>query len=117
MEASVLPKITDDLPTIPASLVTQWKHLSELGLAYPIYGIPAGVDILLEGKVLSKAVLHDWKFSPTGAHSAFKMCFGWVLNGEANGESQQRSTHFCGVALNKDSKGVYKRRKKKSKKP
>ena len=57
VEASVLPKVTVDLPTIPVSPVTKWKHLSGLELADPNYGIPAQVDILLGGKVFSKAVL------------------------------------------------------------
>ena len=90
-------------PTVPISPVTRWKHLSDLELADPDYGIPAGVDILLGGKVFSKAVLHGWRFSPTRAPSVFKTCFGWGVNGEMNGESQQRSTHVCGVALNNDS--------------
>ena len=51
VEASVLPKVTADLPTIPVSPVTQWKHLSGLELADPDYGTPARVDILLGGKV------------------------------------------------------------------
>ena len=105
VEASVLPKVTDDLPTVPVSPVTRWKHLSDLELADPNYGTPAGVDILLGGKVFSKAVLHGRRFGPVGAPSAFKTCFGWVLNGEVSGESRQPSTHICGVALN-SSKGV-----------
>ena len=72
-EASILPKVTNNLPTIPVSPVTWWKHLSDLELADPDYGIPAGVVILLGKKVFSKAVLHVWRFSPTGAPSAFKM--------------------------------------------
>ena len=58
VEASILPKVTDDLPMVSVSLVTWWKHLSDLELADPDFGIPAGVDILLGGKVFSKAVLH-----------------------------------------------------------
>ena len=59
-------------------------------------------------KVFSKEVLHGRQFSLTRAPSAFKTCFGWVLNSEANGESQQLSTHICCVALDSDSKEVYK---------
>ena len=109
MEASILPKVTDDLPTAPVFPITRWKHLSDLELADPNYGIPAGVYILLGGKVFSKAVLHGRRFSPTGAPSVFKTCFSWVLNGEVNGESQQHSTHICDVALSNDSKKVCKR--------
>ena len=66
------------------------------------------MDILFGGEVFSKPVLHGRRFSPTGVPSAFKMCFGWVLNGEANRESQQRSTQICGLVLDIDSKGIDK---------
>ena len=82
MEASILPKVTADLPTILASPVTNWKHLSGLELADPEYNVPERVDMLLGGKVFSKAVLHGWQFGLTEAPKAFKTCFGWVLNGE-----------------------------------
>ena len=64
MKTSVLPKVTADLPTIPVSPVTKWKHLSGLELADPNYGTPAQVDILLGGKVFSIAVLRGWRFGP-----------------------------------------------------
>ena len=35
VEAPVLPKITADLPTIPVSPDTNWKHLCGLELADP----------------------------------------------------------------------------------
>ena len=81
VQASVLPKVTADLPTIPVTPVTQWTHLSGLELADPDYGTPAQVYILLGEDVFSKAVLHGWRFGPTRAASAFKTCFGWVQNG------------------------------------
>ena len=68
--------VTDDLPTVPVSPVTWWKHLSDMELADPNYGIPAGVDILLGGNIFCKAVLNGRWFSPTRAPSVFKMCFG-----------------------------------------
>ena len=61
VEAFVLPKVTANLPTVPVFLVTSWKHLLELEFAYPDYRIPAGIDILLGGKVFSKAVLYAWQ--------------------------------------------------------
>ena len=105
MEASVLPKVTDNLPTMPVSPVTQRKHVSDLELADPDSGVPAGVDILLGGKVFSKAVLHRRRYSLSGALSAFKTCFSWVLNGEVNDETRQPHSHICGIAL-ANSKGV-----------
>ena len=38
VEASVLPKVTVDLPTVPVSPITGWKHLSGIELADPDYG-------------------------------------------------------------------------------
>ena len=95
VEASVLPKVTADQPTISMSPVTQWKHLSGLELAESDYGTPARVDILLGGKVFSKEVFHGRWFGPIGAPSAFKTCFGWVLNGETISQCRQSSSHTC----------------------
>ena len=55
------------------------------------------------GKVFSKAVLHGRRFGPKGAPSAFKTCFGWVLNGEVKGEGQQSLNHVCCLALDDNS--------------
>ena len=108
MEASVLPKVTDDLPTVPVSPVLRWKHLSDLELADPNFRVPAaGVDILLGAKVFSKAFLHGQQYSPNGAPSAFKTFFSWVLNGEVNDETRHLQSHNCGIAL-ANSQGVYK---------
>ena len=103
MEASVLSNVTADLPMTPISPVTKWKHLSGLEFAYPNYRTPARGAILLGGKVFSRAVLHGRWFSPTGAPTAFKMCFCWVLNGKAKGKCQQSLTHVCCVALNNNA--------------
>ena len=65
VEASVFPKVTADLPTIPVSPVTQLKHLLGLELVDSDYGPPAWVDILLVGNVFSKAVLHGRQFGPS----------------------------------------------------
>ena len=108
MEASILPKVTNDLTTVPVSLVSRWKHQSGLELTDLDYGFPAGMDILLGGKAFNKAVLDGRRFTPTRAQSAFKTCFGWVLNGEANDKSQQRLTHIGAVAISNNSKWVYK---------
>ena len=99
MEASVLPKVTVDLPTVPVSLVTKWKHLSDLEFRDPDYETWAQVDILLGGKVFRKAVLHGRWFGPTGAPSALKTCFSWVLNGEVKGKGRLSSAHSCYAAV------------------
>ena len=68
------------------SPVTKWKHLSGLEFRDPDYKTPlGGVDILLGGKVFCKAVFPGQQHGPTQVLSAFKVCFGWVLNGEVKG--------------------------------
>ena len=58
VETSVIPKVAANLPTIPVSPFTKWKHLSDLEFEDPDYGTQARVDIQHEGKVFSQAVLH-----------------------------------------------------------
>ena len=103
VEASVLPQVTANLPTLPVSPVTRWRHLSDLEFADPEYGTPAKVDILLGGNAFSRAVLHGRRFGPSGAPSAFKTIFGWVLNGEVNSKKRGSATHVCCVALDNDA--------------
>ena len=104
MKASVLPKVTAHLPTSPMSSVTKWKHLSGLEFADPTYRTPACVDILLGGKVFSKAVIHGWRFGPIGARTAFKTFFGRVLNDEVKGKGQQSLMYVCCVALSNNDR-------------
>ena len=65
VEASVLPKVNVNLPTVPVSPVT------------------------------SGSTCQIWlQFGPTGATSTFKTCFSWVLNGEVKGKSRRATTHL-----------------------
>ena len=99
MEASILPKVTANLRTVPVSPVTKWKHLSDLEFGDPNYGTPAWVDKLHGGKVFSQAVLHGWWFGPTGAPSEFRTCFSWVLNREVKGKGWCSSAHVFYAAV------------------
>ena len=53
MEAVVLPKITTKLPMFPVEFDARWKHLSDIRLANPDFGVPGYVDILLGVNVFS----------------------------------------------------------------
>ena len=77
-----------------------------LELADPDYGILAGVEILLEGRFLARQSSMTGGFVPTSIvsiHDVFRPGTKW--RGERR---ESTSTHVCGVALIKDSKGVYK---------
>ena len=73
VEASVLPEVMPDLPSIPVSPVTQWKHLLGLELVDPDYGTPDRVGMFLGGEVFIKAVLHGWRYGANGVPSAFNL--------------------------------------------
>ena len=49
VEASVLPKVTAGIPTIPVASVTNSTHPSGLELVDPDYETPARMDILFGG--------------------------------------------------------------------
>ena len=87
----------------PVPPVTKWKHLLDLEFADPNYSTPVWVESLLGGKVFSKAILRGQQFGPPRAPSAFKTCFGWVLNGEAKGKGQQILTHVCCIACDNNA--------------
>ena len=60
------------------------------------------MDLLLRGKVFSKAVVHGRRFRPSGSPSAFKTQFRWVMNGEVGDRSGKSTTHVCCVSLDDD---------------
>ena len=74
MEATVLPMVTADLPTIPVPPVTQVETLVRLGDCRPrLWNSGKGLGFREGGwESLSKAVLHGRWFSPTKAPSVFK---------------------------------------------
>ena len=53
MEDVILPKITAKLLMFPVEFDTRWKHLSDLYLADPDFGVPGYVDKLLEVNIFS----------------------------------------------------------------
>ena len=81
VEAVVLPKISAKLPMYPVEFEARWKHLSDLHLADPDFGVPDYADILLEVDIFHRAVRHGWQLGPPGSPSAVDTCFGWALSG------------------------------------
>ena len=78
VEALVLHKITLNIPSCSVASNKDWKHLSNLTLADPTFGVPGNMDILLGADVFSHMV---WRFGPSGSPLAIKTTFGWVVAG------------------------------------
>ena len=57
IETLVLRKITLNIPSSSVAFNKDWKHLSNLTLAYPEFGVPGSMDILL-GADVSRPCYH-----------------------------------------------------------
>ena len=71
------------------------KHLSNLTLADPEFGVPGSVDILLKADVFSFTVLHSQRFGPSGSLSAIKIISGWVLASSVKAVKTQSQQGNC----------------------
>ena len=98
VEAFVLRKISSNIPSCSVVFNKDWKHLSNLTLADPEFGVPGSVNILLREDVFSRTVLHGRRFGPSGSPSAIKTTFGWVLAGSVRAtgiRSEQQEDNCC----------------------
>ena len=87
VEVVVLLKVSSNLPPCLVPFNCKWKHLSNIRMAAPDFGIPGCVDLLLGADVFSHTMLHGWRFGPLGSPSTFKTCFCWVLIGATHTNS------------------------------
>ena len=75
IEALVLRKITLNIPSCSVAFSKDWKHLSNLTLADPEFGVPGSMDILLGADVFSHMVLHGRRFGPSESLPAINTTF------------------------------------------
>ena len=76
LEVFVLPKVTPDLPMHPVPFHDEWKHILNIVLADPDFGVSGPVDLLLGTELFNHVVLHGWSYGPPRSPSAFKTHFG-----------------------------------------
>ena len=55
--AIVVPRVTCDLPLKTVTFDLSWKHLSDIQLADPDFGLPGRVDLLLGVEVFAAVML------------------------------------------------------------
>ena len=103
-EVLLLRKITSNTPSCSVVFNKDWKHLSNLTLADPEFGVPGSMNILLVADVLSCTVLHGRQFGPSGSPSAIKTTFGWVLAGSVRvaGTQSQQDNHCLATTFPDD---------------
>ena len=58
IEALVLREITSNIPSCTVTFNQDWKHLANLSLADPEFGVTGSVDTLLGADVFSCTVFH-----------------------------------------------------------
>ena len=75
VEVAVLSKITAKFPVSPVSIDRNWRHLSDLRLADPEFGVPGNIDVLRCRHVqLSSTLWPGARFS--WLSHCHKACFG-----------------------------------------
>ena len=81
VEAVVLPKVSTDVPSTSVPFSDRWKYLLNLQLAYPYYGTPRNINLILGANVFSCAVHHSGRFGPQKPPSIFKTALNgsWLL--------------------------------------
>ena len=90
--AIAVPRVTCDLPLQPVCNSSRWKHLLNLSLADPDFGIPGRIDLLLGADIYADVLLHGRWYGPPGTPTAFETQFEWVLTGRTNAHSASHLT-------------------------
>ena len=91
VEAFVLTKITNNLPSTPVPQ-SQFKNLANLKLADPRFNEPSSIDILLGADVIEKFTLGG-KIQENENLFLKDTVFGWVVTGQTKIPSSQVRSH------------------------
>ena len=83
VSAIIIPRVTCDLPLHPVPFDMNWKHLSDIQLADPMFGHPGQIDILLGVDIFVQVWLHGQRVGPPGSPVAFETTCGWILAGNS----------------------------------
>ena len=85
----MVPRVTCDLPLYSVPLGLDWKHVADLLLADPQFGVDFFTDVLLHGR----------RNGPPGSPVAFETEFGWVLSGSTDGGASQEQVNLQATAF------------------
>ena len=79
--ASVLNKLTADLPFVPAPGVRKLPHLKGLQLADPKFDVPGRIDLVIGSDLLPRVLLMEYRTGAPGTVAAYNTIFGWAILG------------------------------------
>ena len=104
MVATILPKITADVPSSFKAPSKEWYHLDHIKLADPEFAGPAKVDLILGADTSDKIMHHGRRTCKPGSPTALKTIFGWVLMGPVPRRviSKEAGTCYVATASNDD---------------
>lgn len=81
LDAFVIDKITDNLPSQPIDL-NSLSHLRDLQLADNDCHVPGKIDLLLGADIFSLVLKNEKISGPSGSPAAFATSFGYILMGK-----------------------------------
>ena len=106
VEAFVLTKITNNLPSTPVPQ-SQFKNLAKLKLADPRFNEPSSIDILLGADVIEKFTLGG-KIQENENLFLKDTVFGWVVTGQTKIPSSQVRSHHVSKTPSSLASGSWK---------
>ena len=93
MKATVLPKVTPDMPRHSLHAVKKLCHLKDLApLADPNFHVPKRIDLLLDVECLNDILLPDKRSGPPGTPSAWRTHLGWGVMGSYSVNKQETTS-------------------------
>ena len=63
MTATVVPRVTCDLPLQPVYNGSNWNHISNLSLTDPDFGTPGRIDLLFGADIYADVLLHGRRYA------------------------------------------------------
>lgn len=91
LEAIVMPRLTDKLPSNRVAVSASWTHLHNLPLADPLYYKPEKIDLILGADTYGEIIISEIRKGPIGTPVAQNSIFGWILIGKAFIEQTQET--------------------------
>lgn len=92
IEAVVMSKLTDMLPSNFITVSPSWTHLQHLQLADPTYYKPEKIDIILGADVYGDLIIPEIRKGLTGEPVAQNTTLGWIIIGKFVSTSTQQNS-------------------------
>ena len=98
IKATILPKVTSDMPRHNLQAVRDLPHLRDLvPLADPSFHVPKRIDLLLDVECFNDILLPERVTGPTGTPSAWRTLLGWGVMGSYSPEQLSVTKHSLSV--------------------